>query len=103
MLPSNMRSKSRAPLCKASRINQAAHCGNAIGGDAGFPGVLPDGLLVRRQVNAINLVFRYIAMQPLNLRSNLIQGLQGLKRNLPDLRLGERSGARNPAFNHELW
>ena len=87
MPPSNLRSKSLAPLVKAGRINQTAHGGNAIRGDAGFPGVLPDGLLVRGQVNAINLVFRDIAVQSLNLRSNLIQGLQGLKRDLPDLRL----------------
>ena len=33
----------------------------------------------------------------MNDHSNLIQGLQGLKRNLPDLRLGERFGARNLA------
>src|SRR5947209_4083791 len=97
-----MLSTSRAPLCKASRINQAADGGNAIGGDAGFAEVLPDSLLVRRQVNAINLVFRDITMQPLNLRSHLVQGLQRLERDLPDLRLGERPSARNLAFNHEL-
>jgi len=41
-------------------------------------------------------------MQPLNLRSNLIQGLQRLERDLPYLRLGERPRARYLAFNHEL-
>jgi hypothetical protein len=42
-------------------------------------------------------------MQPLNMRSHFIQGLQRLQRDFPDLRLGERPGTRNLAFNQELW
>src|ERR1039457_3713393 len=95
--------KSPAPLFQRSRINQTAHCGNAIGGDAGFARVLPDALLVRCEVNAIDFVFRDITMQPLNLGSHLIQGLHRLESDLSDLRLGERPGARNLAFNHKLW
>src|SRR5689334_12896188 len=84
---SNMLCKSRARLRQASRINQAAHRGNAIGGDAGSARMLPDSLLVRCKVDAINLVFRDITMQPLNLRPHLIQGLQRVERELADLRL----------------
>src|SRR5437764_8160867 len=97
-----MRWKSRAPLSQTSRIYQPAHCGNTIGGDAGFARVLPDGLLVGCEVNAIDLVFRDITMQPLNLRSHLLQGLQRLESDLADLSLRERARARNLAFNHEL-
>ncbi len=55
-----MLSKNPALLIEDSRIDQAAHGGNSIGGDAGSESVLPDSLLVGRKVNAVDLVFRNI-------------------------------------------
>src|ERR1051325_4939299 len=94
--------KSRAPLIQARRIDQAAHCPNPIRGDAGLASMLPDCLLVRRKIDAIHLVFGNVTVEPLNLRAHLFQGLQRLEGDLSDLRLRERSGARNLAFNHKL-
>ena len=63
-------------LIQASRIDQAAHCGNAIGGDAGSESVLPDSLLVRRKVNAVDFVLSDVTVEPLNLRPHFLQRLQ---------------------------
>ncbi len=81
---------------QASRIDQTAHCGNSIGRDAGPESVLHDDLLVGRKVNAINLVFRNIAIQPLYLRSHLLHGLQRMEGDLADLGLRERSAPESP-------
>src|SRR5260370_19482874 len=97
-----MLSKNPALLIEDSRIDEAAHGGNSIGGDGGSESVRPDSLLVGRKVNAVDLVFRNITIEPLNLRSHLLQDLQRLKRDLPDLRLRERSRTRNFPFDHEL-
>ena len=73
-------------LFHISRINQTAHCGNTIGWNAYPAGVLPNGVLVGREVNAVDLVFGDVAVEPLNLRSHFLQRLQGTQGQVPDLR-----------------
>ena len=44
-----------------------------------------DGFFIGRQIHAIHLVFRDIAVQPLNLRADVSQSLQGAQRDFPNL------------------
>ena len=59
-----------------SRINQTAHRGNTIGWNSHPAGVLPNGVLIWRKVNAVNLVLCDVTVEPLNLRTHFLQGLQ---------------------------
>src|SRR5437762_7380156 len=67
-------------------INQPADRGNTIGGDIGFASVFPDSILVGSKVNAVDLIFGHVAVEPLNLRPYVLQALQRAQRNLSDLR-----------------
>jgi len=69
--------KQSATLFDGGRIKHAADGGDPVGGKTGATSVLANGVLVRREIDAINFVFRHIAMEPLNLRPDLFQALQG--------------------------
>ncbi len=64
--------------------------------------MLPNGVFVWGEVNAINLILGYVAVEPLNLRSYRTQSLQRAQGHLPDLHIGQRSGARYLAFDYKL-
>ena len=80
------------------RVDQPAHSRNAIGRNPYTPRVLPDDVFVRREIDAVDFIFGDIAVQPLNLRPQLLQGIKRAKRYLSNLGLREASGARNLAF-----
>ena len=61
--------------------------------------MLPHYLLVRRNVDAINLVLDYVAVQPLDLRSELVQNSAGLLLDGDHLFRRYISDVRNVAFD----
>ena len=69
--------KQSATLFDGGRTKHAADCGDPVGGKTGPASVLANGVLVRREIDAINFIFRHVAMEPLNLRPDLFQALQG--------------------------
>ena len=68
--------RSRALLLQVSRVDHTAHRGNTIGWNACAAGVLPNAVLVGREVNAVDLVLRDITVKPLDLRPHFLQRLQ---------------------------
>ncbi len=69
------------------RINETADCGDTVSGNPNPAGVLPNGVLVGSEVNAVDLIFGDVAVKPLNLRSHFLQRLQGTHGQLSNLRL----------------
>src|SRR5271168_1185155 len=64
--------------------------------------MLLDDRLVLGEINAEGLVVGYIALNPLDFRTELPQRLIGLRCRTTKLLPIERSGARNVAFDNEL-
>ena len=89
-------------LFQVCRIDEPAHCGNAVGRNADSAGMLPDAVFVGRQVHAVDLIFGDVTMEPLNLRPHVLQRLQRLQRHLPDLGSDSAPSARDFAFDYEL-
>ena len=65
-------------LLGAGRVEQLADGRNPVGGEAGPSCVLPNRVLVRREIHAVQLVVGHEALNPLNLRTQLTQDLVGL-------------------------
>ena len=75
------------PSVQIDRVDETAHCGDTISRNTGPPRMVPDDVFIRRQVNAIDFILGDVTVEPMNLRSEGIQGLQGAQRNLPELRI----------------
>src|ERR1700749_1748738 len=73
-------------------VYHALYFGDAVGGEAAALGVLAHGRLVRRDVDAVDLVSRDVTLDPLNLRPHLPQHPAGLLRDA--LQLFRRHVAR---------
>src|SRR5215472_6508354 len=82
---SNILSRSRNPLLQQRGINEPANSGNPISGNTHSAGMFPDTVLIWRKINAVNLVLRHIAVEPLDLRPHFRQCLQGAKGYFTDL------------------
>ena len=54
-------------------------------GNAYLASVLPNAVLVGRQIDAVDLVLGHVTVKPLNLRPHLFQRLQGTQGYVPDL------------------
>ena len=89
-------------LFGSCRIDESAHCGNAIGRKSHSPSMLLDGRFVRSQVDAVHLVTCDVAMKPLDPRPHFLQNLHRLLRNFSQLCFGETSGSGNFAFNDKF-
>src|SRR5579884_1554321 len=76
------------------RIDDSAHFGNAVGRKSSLPGMLPDHLGIRSDVDAVDFVIGDVALHPLNLRTEVAQHGAGLLRNLLQLLGGETSRSR---------
>ena len=89
-------------LVQGGRVNEATHCRDPIGWDTGQARMLPNSIFIGRDVNAVDLVLGDITVQPLDLRSYSTQSLQRTEGHLPDLHIGQGSGARDLAFDYKL-
>src|SRR3954469_15755358 len=81
-------------LLGGGRIDRRADLRNAVSGEAGRLGVLPDQILARRAVDAIDLIVGDVGMDPLDLGPELAQhaaralrgALQIVRTKVPDAR-----------------
>jgi hypothetical protein len=87
---------------RGGRVDQAAHCRDAIAGDACTLGVLLDCGFVWSEVDAVHFVAGDVAVQPLDLRSHILQDRDRFFRQLTQLRVGEVSSSRDFAFDYEF-
>jgi len=65
--------------------------------------MLAYAVLIRGKINAVDLIFSYIAVQPLNLRPHLPQDIERTHGEFPNLGFREFPGPWDFAFDHELW
>lgn len=61
-----------------------------------------DARLVRREVNAVHLVSRDVAVEPLNLRAHAFQDADGFLGEFPPLGIGQICGSRNLTFDYKF-
>jgi hypothetical protein len=64
--------------------------------------VLPYRVLVGREIHAIHLILRHIAVQPLNLGPQRLQGLQRTQGQFAQLSVRQRPRAPNFTFDYKL-
>jgi hypothetical protein len=89
------------PLCFCSgRINNLRDFRNTIGREPALFRVVPNHLFVWRNVDAVDLVTRHVALHPLDLWPELPQDPAGLLRDSLELIAGELTGTRDFAFNY---
>jgi hypothetical protein len=89
-------------LFSSCRIDQTAHGGDAIGRKAYALGMFLDRGFVRSEVNAIYLVARDVAVEPLDLRTHRSENADRLLGNLAQLSIGQVSGAGDFTFDNEF-
>ena len=73
---------------RGCRVDQSADGGDAIRGEASPSCVFPDRRLVWSEVDAVNLVAGYVAMEPLNGRTHSLENIHGLLRDFAQLHIG---------------
>ena len=92
------------PLLCCRRIDHGPDFRDAVGWEAALPRMFAHRRLIRRNVDTVNLVSRDVAVQPLNLRTEIPQDAARLLRNrLQLLRLqipGSGNFALNDKFGH---
>src|SRR5688572_4749489 len=84
------------------RIDHIPDLRNAIGRKAATLGVLAYRFLIGSDVNAIELVSRDVAVQPLNLRSHALEGVTGFLGNSLQLALRPVPGSLDISLNNVL-
>ena len=89
-------------LVQGERVNETAHRRDTVGWHSCAARMLPNAVFIRREVNAIDLILGHVTMEPLNLRPHGTQSLQRSQGHLPDLHIGQASGARYLAFDYKL-
>ena len=89
-------------LFRGRRVNQPPHSGDPVGGKPRSLRMFLNGHFIRSQVNAINLVARYIAVQPLNLGPQFLQNLHGSLRSRADFTIRHISDIGYVTLDHKL-
>src|SRR3954467_6211102 len=89
-------------LAQGSGINEASHRGDTISRKPDTAGVLPNTVFIRREIDAIYLIFSDVTVQPLNFRAHVLQYLQGMQGQLPNLGLRKRASSGYFPFNNKL-
>ena len=56
-------------------VDHSSYSGDAVGGDAYAPGMLSDGRIVRSEIDAVDLVAGYVAMEPLDRGAHCLQNV----------------------------
>ena len=83
--------------------NKMSYLGHAIGGKSALFGVFAHERLVRRIVDAVNLVVRHETFDPLNRRPQFRQHATRLLGHGLDLFVRELSGSGEFALYHVFW
>src|ERR1700721_476368 len=58
---------------RSCRINDRSHLSHRVGREAALIGMLQYGCLVRRNIDAVNLVVGHVTLHPLDLRTHALQ------------------------------
>ena len=61
--------------CRSCGVDQSSYGGDAVGGNAYAPGMLSDGRIVRSEIDAVDLVAGYVAMEPLDRGAHGLQNV----------------------------
>ena len=56
-------------------VDQSSYRGDTVGGNAYAPGMLSDGRIVRSEIDAVDLVAGYVAMEPLDRGAHCLQNI----------------------------
>src|SRR5437016_6072730 len=64
--PRNLPTGCRLRLFGCRRVNDRFHLGDAIRRETALPSVLPNQLFIRRDIDAVDSITRYVALDPLN-------------------------------------
>src|ERR1700687_6057862 len=91
----------RVPRCR--RINHRLHLMDEISRNPAQIRMLPNQTLIARNVNAVHLSSGYKALHPLNMRSNLLEGVAGLLGECLQVGAREITRANHVPFDYELW
>jgi len=102
MKPCSIRSRRLKPSAQIDGIDETAYGRDAIRREPGASGMLPDSVLIRGDVNAVDFVLSHVAVQPVNLRTGCIQRRQRAQGYLTELSIRQASGATYLTFDHEL-
>jgi hypothetical protein len=89
-------------LFESCGVNEFADCRYAISGETEAAGMLPYDVFIWSEIDAVDFVFRNVAVKPLNVRAQFLQYLQRSQRDIPKLGFGQFSGAGYVAFDNEL-
>src|SRR2546429_6889672 len=89
-------------LCRCG-INHAAHGGDTVCRKASSFGMFLDRGFVRSEIDAIHLVTRHVAVQPLDLRPHPLENSDRLLRDCAQFAFREIACIRYFAFYHKLW
>jgi hypothetical protein len=102
-----VRARPRVALARrrfgSSRIDDCADLGDPVRGKTALPGVLANQVLVRRDINAVDLVIHHVTFDPLNPWSEIAYYGAGLLRGSLELFPRQFSDARNFSFDDILW
>src|SRR3954454_18394754 len=91
-----------ARLFRGRRVDHGADFADLVGRKAAALGMLADQVLVRRTVDAIDLVVRDIGMDPLNLRAEVAEDRTGGLRRHLEVLAAELPGAGHLSLDYEL-
>lgn len=81
-------------------INDPSHLRNAVRREAALLSMLANHLFIRRDVDAVDLVIGHVTLEPLNLRSQLLQHSTGLLRDALKLLWRQLSCFGNLPFDY---
>jgi hypothetical protein len=73
---------------RGCRVYHSSDCGDAIRGEASPSRVFPDRRLVGSEVDAVNFVAGYVAVEPLDLGTHCLQNAHRLLGDFPQLGVG---------------
>ena len=88
------------PLFGGSGINYSFHFANSVNGETSARGVLANHFRIRRDVDAVKLVFGDITLNPLDLRTEVTEDPPGLGGDFAQFARAQFSGVRQRAFDH---
>src|SRR5689334_13120209 len=97
-----LRVGTRPGLLRRGGIDDVHNSGNAVDRKTTLFGMLPDELLARRDVHAINLVARDVTLLPLHLRPQSTQHIAGFLRDRFEFLRRQCASSWKLAFNNEL-
>src|SRR3972149_6710426 len=92
----------RSQLLGRRRVDHCPNASDLVGREPSLLGVSPYGVLVRRDVNTVDLVIGDVALEPLDLRAYVLKDPARFLRNRLELLSGQLPGIGDLTLDHEL-